>query len=272
MNAPRAHLGERLQDLVDGRLSGAELAQAREHLEGCARCRAEVAALQQVRRALAPRPGEDRLPDDLAARLARALDDEVAHAPQATGTRRRPRAIRRWALAAGVAAAIAASLLLWYAPGGGRADPWTASVVRDFTAYRSARLPLALRSDDPAALERFFAEQSLGFHTRVFDLAMMDYRIEGGEVSRVGDRPSALYVYRGPGDTRLLCEMFRGRIDELPPAAHIARHNGIDFRVYRQGTLTAVYWPEGDIICVLVSDIGSDAVLALAFAKAAPAT
>jgi hypothetical protein len=81
-----------------------------------------------------------------------------------------------------------------------------------------------------------------------------------------------LYVYRGPGDTRLLCEMFRGRIDELPPAAHIARHNGIDFRVYRQGTLTAVYWPEGDIICVLVSDIGSDAVLALAFAKAAPAT
>jgi hypothetical protein len=35
--------------------------------------------------------------------------------------------------------------------------------------------------------------------------------------------------------------------------------------------LTTVYWADGDLICVLVSDIDSEALLALAFAKAGPA-
>ena len=39
----------------------------------------------------------------------------------------------------------------------------------------------------------------------------------------------------------------------------------------RDAALTAVYWAEGDIICVLVSDIDSETLLALAFAKASPA-
>jgi hypothetical protein len=65
--------------------------------------------------------------------------------------------------------------------------------------------------------------------------------------------------------------MFTGRIDELPPAPRTANHNGVAFRVYRSGALTAVYWAEGDLICVLVSDIDSEALLALAFAKAGPA-
>jgi hypothetical protein len=60
-------------------------------------------------------------------------------------------------------------------------------------------------------------------------------------------------------------------MDELPPAPRTASHNGIAFRVYRHGALTAVYWADGDLICVLVSDIDSEALLALAFAKAGPA-
>jgi anti-sigma factor RsiW len=65
--------------------------------------------------------------------------------------------------------------------------------------------------------------------------------------------------------------MFRGRMDELPTASRTASHDGKEFRVYRRGALTAVYWADGDIICVLVSDIDSEALLALAFAKAGPA-
>jgi hypothetical protein len=78
-------------------------------------------------------------------------------------------------------------------------------------------------------------------------------------------------AYRGPGDSRLLCEMFRGRMDELPPAPRTESNKGIAFRVYRHAGLTAVYWADGEVICVLVSDIDSEALLALAFAKAGPA-
>ena len=100
---------------------------------------------------------------------------------------------------------------------------------------------------------------------------MMNYRIDGGGVRRLNGRPAALFTYHGPDDALLLCEMFQGRMDELPSAPRTADHNGIAFRIYRRGTLTAVFWAEGGVICVLVSDIDSEALLALAFAKAAAA-
>jgi anti-sigma factor RsiW len=272
VNAPAVHLGERLQDVVDNRLGAAELEQARSHLAGCARCRRELAALRRVRGALAPRPGQAGLPPALGVALMQALDREDA-AAQAPPSRRRIGTVAAWgwALAACLVAAMASALLLWPGRTAVAPQPWTAAVAREFDAYRDARLPLSMKTGEVAELERFFSASDLGFHTRVFDLGMMNYRIEGGAVRRLGDRPSALYVYRGPDDARLLCEMFQGRLDELPPAPRTASHNGIDFRIYREGALTAVYWAEGDVICVLVSDIDSEAVLALAFAKAAPA-
>lgn len=44
-----AHLGDLLSALADGELGGAEEAVAREHLATCERCRAELAAVEQVR-------------------------------------------------------------------------------------------------------------------------------------------------------------------------------------------------------------------------------
>lgn len=269
MSEVEGHLGETLQDIADDRLSGMALAQANSHLDVCARCRRELEALHRVKRALAPPPEHDVLPPALSRALSQQLDreDGVAVASSAR-PRTRATAVRQWALAAGVAAAVAVSLLLWRHEA--TPNSWTAAVAEDFAAYRSARLPLGLRTADPAELERFFATQGLGF-AHVFDLGMMNYRIEGGEARRAQDRPSALSVYRGPDDERLLCEMFRGRMSELPAATRSASHNGTTFQVYSQGALTAVFWAEGDVICVLVSDIDSEALLALAFAKAGPA-
>jgi anti-sigma factor RsiW len=260
-----------LQDLADDRLNGEDLARARAHLEDCGRCRRELEALQLVRQTLAPRAGHDELPPALSAALSVLLDqeDRAGESPQRsrhTGSR----AAWRWALAAGVAAIFATTLLLWHNDRPAESDPWTAAVAQHFVAYRRAQMPLAMRSSDPAELEHFFSEH-LDFHTRVYDLDTMGYQIEGGEVVRLSGRSSALSAYRGPGDSRLLCEMFQGRMDELPPAPRTASHKGIEFRVYRRGALTAVYWADGDLICVLVSDIDSEALLALAFAKAGPA-
>lgn len=271
MNTLTSHLGERLQDLADHRLSGADLAQAHSHLAECAQCRREFEAVQRVRQMLAPRAGDDELPARLSTALSGLLDQEDRAAAFSQRSRRtRDRAAWRWALAAGVAAIFATTLALWHRDKPAENDAWTAAVAQHFATYRAARLPLAMRSGEPSELERFFSEH-LDFHPRVYDLGTMGYRIEGGDVVRLNGRSSAVSAYRGPGDSRLLCEMFQGRMDELPPASRTASHNGIAFRVYRRGAQTAVYWADGEVICVLVSDIDSEALLALAFAEAGPA-
>jgi anti-sigma factor RsiW len=270
MSIPAMHLGERLQDLADDRLSGADLARALSHLEDCERCRREFEAVQRVRQMLAPRAGHDELPPALSAALSGLLDQEDRVARSSQRSRGTGKRAWRRALAAGVAAIFATTLLLRHNDKPVESDQWTAMVAQHFAAYRAAQLPLAMRTTDPKELEHFFSEH-LEFHPHVYDLDTMGYQIQGGEVVRLNGRSSALSAYGGAGDSQLLCEMFRGRMDELPPSSRTVSHNGIAFRVYRRGALTSVYWADGDIICVLVSDIDSEALLALAFAKAGPA-
>ena len=47
-----SHLREQISALIDGELSGAELDRANAHLAACGRCRAEAAALRQLKREL----------------------------------------------------------------------------------------------------------------------------------------------------------------------------------------------------------------------------
>jgi hypothetical protein len=38
--------------------------------------------------------------------------------------------------------------------------------------------------------------------------------------------------------------------------------------VYREREVTAVFWPEGDLLCVLIADLPQEQLQALAIAKA----
>jgi len=64
--------------------------------------------------------------------------------------------------------------------------------------------------------------------------------------------------------------MFEGRIETLPKGATLRQNKGVTFYVYETGGITAVLWPEGAVICALVSDIKPEEVVQLAFAKAMP--
>jgi hypothetical protein len=64
--------------------------------------------------------------------------------------------------------------------------------------------------------------------------------------------------------------MFEGRIETLPKGATFRQNKGVTFYVYETGGITAVLWPEGAVICALVSDIKPEEVVQLAFAKAMP--
>jgi hypothetical protein len=104
-----------------GQLRGAERIALEAHLDGCARCRAELASLEPVAKMLphadpahfesAPQP-----PPELGARIAARIEGER----QRLRRRRRRRAFGGFALGGGLtAAAAAAALALFVLPGGG---------------------------------------------------------------------------------------------------------------------------------------------------------
>jgi anti-sigma factor RsiW len=169
--------------------------------------------------------------------------------------------------------ALAATVLLaawvWWGRSGSGDVSVPAQAARDFVAVaENGSLALERRTDRAADLEAFFAEAPNAPRVRVIDLGMMGFTLEGGRRHVIGGVPSALYVYRGTDGQRLACQMFEGRLEDLPPTADLRENNGFMFRVYRDGDVSMVFWQEGDLVCVLVSRLPVEEVVALAFAKA----
>lgn len=285
-----AHPEEVLQDFLDGRLTGTAADDVRGHLETCGACQAVRDELMLARDALATlRDDEISMPADLLASVQRALDVEVdraAGAPAAgtpvpatvleltavpseetratwAATRR-----RRW-----FAVAAAAALVVYVALGRGTTPlDLPAQVARDAGAVGSRSLPLGLQSSDAAALERYFADAPNGPRVRVIDLGMMGIPLEGGVRHVLNGQSSALYAYRTPSGARLVCQMYVGRLSDLPPPDNALDNKGFHFQIYDRGGVTVVFWQEGDLVCVLASELPAGEVIALAFEKAmAPA-
>ena len=263
--AAEGHPKDALQELLDGRLQGEARARVQEHLGSCAACRRETEALRltklAARRAFAAEPA----PPALRHTILQALDheDRREQSPMPNSMRSRPR--RRLVFAAGLAASVlvVASLFLLRRP-----PALPASVAKDYEVYRAGGVSLELRTPDPAALSRFFAERGVTFRTRVLDLGMMGYRLVGGRVHHLRGRTSAFFVYEGPGKRIAVCQMFEGSISDLPTGATVREQGGIVMRAYRVGGTSVAFWQEGNVVCVLASDLAVEDLMRLAFLKA----
>jgi anti-sigma factor RsiW len=255
--AGEGHPKDALQELLDGRLQGEARARVEEHIASCTSCRGEIEALRltklAARRAFAAEPA----PHALQQRILHALDQEDERIP----SRRRRRVILATGLAASVL--VAASLYLLKKP-----PALPVSVAEDYQAYQAGRTELDLRTSDPAALGRFFAERGVAFRTRVLDLGMMRYRLVGGRVHRLRGQTSAFFVYEGPGNRIVICQMFEGTLSDLPAGAVMREQGGISMRAYRVGVTSIAFWQEGKVVCVLASDLPMEDLIRLAFLKA----
>lgn len=261
MTDEAAHPKEEIQDLLDRRLDQPERARVEAHLRDCESCGREAEILRRVKEAVGrAEPKRVEAPKGLDARVLAALDHEDRQA------RRGARSWRRLGVYA--AAAAAAFLVVYFL----RPRDLPTEVAREYERYRSAAISLDLRTGDPRTLERFFAQHGVPFPTRVFDLDMMRYELLGGRVLRLRNRPTAYFVYRSPENRVVVCQMFEGTTEALPEGAGVREHNGFRFFIYRRGAETVVFWQEGGVVCVLSSDIASEEVVGLAFAKAMKAS
>jgi len=266
------HPHEALHEALDGRLDPAERADLERHLATCESCRRELEALRWTKARVASLRSEEALPPQLAADLRRALnesdkpqdlDPRGAIQPAAHAA---PQARRgRWLA---IAAALVFALVgLWSLPRLWR-ETLPDQVASDYREYRSGELALAVQTNDVNQIAAYFRGANIPFEPRVFDLGMMQYQAVGGLAHRLDGRPSALFVYRGSDGRLLVCQMYLGRLDELPTPQQRLTNNGIEFLVYRLQEVTAVFWQEGAETCVLVSDGDPQTVIDLAFAKA----
>jgi anti-sigma factor RsiW len=251
------HYGEELQDLLDGRLDEPRRAEVEAHVADCARCRRELDALRWVKSEVSKQDAVVEPTAELSSRIRAALDTPQRASRWSGMTR------RVWIVGALAAAALLAVFLR------SRKSPSLPSLVAsDFAAYQSGTLKLDYESADPKAVETHFARNGVRFATHVYDLGMMNYRLAGGRVHRLDGRTSALFAYRGPGDSSLVCQMYEGTATELPPTDDVREHNRFTFYVYRSGNVTTVFWQEDGVMCVLSSDAPLEDVVQLAFAKA----
>lgn len=250
--------------MLDGRLDAAARQRVERHLEACASCRLERDAILRTKTSAARALGPKDLAPEMTAEIRSVLDREDSEGARRL---RPPSAAARhlWVPAAAIGIAALMIGLALLLPG---RRNLASRVAQDYENYKTERLPLPIRTENPKELERYFAARGVSFPTRVLDLRMMGYHLVGGRVLNPDGRKRALFVYRGPNAEVLACQMFEGDVRRLPKGATLRRNGDFTFFVYRSRGSTQVFWQEGRVVCVLVSDIPEEEVIQLAFAKA----
>ena len=270
MTTPPRHFKAELQELLDQRLDAPARAEVEQHLAVCAECRREFESLRWTKQLAAKQFAAAADTTVLRQSIQRALR---AEAPPATTEIVQPKIVRpsfwtpKWkpVLACAAALALVAILAFLLIP---RPPGLLEVIARDFRSYQQHKLALALNTADVKEMESYFATHGVAFNTRVFDLGMMNYQLAGGRVQRFDGQPTALFVYRGAANQILHCRMYVGTTAQLPAGAVERENNGIKFHIYESDGVTMVFWQEGAVVCALSSDIPSEQVLQLAFAKA----
>ena len=265
MPTPSRHFKDELQDLLDGRLDALMSSEVERHLGTCDECRREYEALRWTKQVATNRHATAEAPADLRESILQSLRTKVELPSIVTLP---PQDAKPWlrpllAIAA-VVLALAIVGALWFV----RAPTFPASVARDFRDYKARKITMQLDTGDVKEMEAFFTTRGIRFQTRVFDLGMMKYQLVGGRAHELRRQPSAAFAYRGPDGQILLCQMYPGKTTELPAGAVLRENKGIKFHIYQANGVTAVFWQEGTVVCVLASDIPMEEIVQLAFAKA----
>lgn len=180
-----------LESYVDGELDRSSVDEIEAHLSSCSACRAQLAALEQLRTALRSAP-RHRAPAELRQRLA-----QIDELPRLESTPRYPYRARWWAMAA--------SLLLGLAIGAGFTG-WRGNtsagaqqlLARDLLASHlralAAASPLDVISEDRHTVKPWFAGK-IGESPPVIDPKSEEFPLLGGRIDYVGERRTAVVVY-----------------------------------------------------------------------------
>jgi anti-sigma factor (TIGR02949 family) len=266
-----AEAQELITALIDQELGQAERSSLEEHLSECSGCRLafeEEAALKQKIREAARRinaPGHLR---------TRILSDPRIFPEKNRSARRwqdylRPMpALLRPILAFALLLAIALPTFYFLKP---RGEPIALAALETYDRFLGGELPVRRTENTDEIVGELTRAVGGHFHPMGYDLTAMNLRPVAGLVREIDRRKVLVAIYQGQGGT-LFCYTFLGSEKDAP--ANAARFfeaaKKMNFYAFSRGGVNAVLHREGDIICILASEMPMEELLALAKSKANP--
>ncbi len=236
MECDEAH--RRLDAFLDGELGESDRTDLRDHIAGCAECRAEIAKLEQLREGIRQSAPVYCAPAVLRSQIRAALRREGATAP---------------AVARGPGwLAFAASILIAVAVGSG--GTWLISGERQQNAISDEVIDSHLRSllanhlTDVASSDKHTVKPWFAGRTELsppgVDLASQGFPLIGGRLDLIDGKPVPALVYRAGAHVI--------NVFVLP-----AQHGNLAELVTRRG-YTLRHWTSGDLGYWAVSDASAD--------------
>jgi mycothiol system anti-sigma-R factor len=262
---------ELITALVDGELPEPERASLEIHLHACADCQTTLAEERTLKQAVRESGAQLRAP---AALRARILSDPRIFPAQRRGARRwrdylwpMPPALRP---ALAVAILLAVALPAYYFMDH-REEPVAVTALETYDLFLRGKLavpPAATAEEIAAQLTRAVGGR---FHPMGYDFSAMDLRPVAGLVREIDGRKILVAIYQGPQGA-ILCYTFLGSEDDAPPNAAKFFDAGkqMNFYAFSHGRVNAVLHREGDVICILASEIPMEELLAVTRSKARP--
>jgi hypothetical protein len=264
---------ELITGLVDNELTDAERSSIESHLKDCSRCQVLYREEQALKRGICMAGAGVSAPADLREKILsnRRIFPERAISPKRwEGLLRPSRFLLRpaFVLALGVFLALPTLYLVLQT---GQSISLTAlemheKIVRGETSLVKARSQAEVRERLSRSVEGRFTPMG-------YDLSMMNLQPVGGVVRQAKGRKILATVYEGKGAS-LTCYTFLGTEEDAPANATIFLdpEKKINFYTFSRGEINGVLHREGKVICILVSKMPMQDLLAIARSKAQPSS
>jgi hypothetical protein len=140
-----------------------------------------------------------------------------------------------------------------------------------YDSFRRGELPLDRTSNSDEIVRRLTEAVDGHFHPMGYDLSAMNLRPVAGVVREINGRKILVAIYQGEGGS-LLCYTFLGSEADAPlnAARFFDSDRNMNFYAFSRARINAVLHRDGDVICILASEMPMDKLLALVKSKVRP--
>jgi Putative zinc-finger len=150
-------------------------------------------------------------------------------------------------------------------------QPIAVAALETYGLFLSNELPVSRANGAAKIKEQLIRAVGGSFEPMGYDFSAMNLEPVAGAIREIQGRKILVAIYQGQGGT-LFCYTFVGSEADAPQAAarFFDADKKINFYAFSRGGMNAVLHREGDVICILASEMPMEELLALARSKARP--
>lgn len=260
---------ELITAFVDNELSRPDRSTLETHLATCATCRRILGQEQALKEAVHAAGLSTGVP----ASLREKILSDLAASPQKSTPLRRwnlwpPPLLLRPAFVLALALILALPILYLLNQ---RNESVSLAAVETYGTFLRGDLPTIKAKSAEEMKEALARAVDGSFHPMGYDLSMIKLEPVAGAVREIEGRKILVALYRGQGPS-LICYTFLGTDKDAPvnAAVFFDPEKKMNFYAFSHGSINAVLHREGNVICILVSEMPMQDLLALARSKARP--